>query len=87
MQEQMTAAIGKALTGGMGAPAGAGAAGSPKAGRRFLAAMIKARENGCSCDACRLLRQELDEAIGDLLKTMGEDATGDDSQPAAGATA
>jgi len=69
--EAMKLALGSAV--GPGANAAGPGAGGP--GRRLLAAMIGARESGCKCGPCVLLREELDASVGAFLKMAVEAAT------------
>jgi hypothetical protein len=72
MQEQLMQAIGNAVKAGPG-PASPGPSGpAPGAGRRLLAAMFKARESGCNCEPCVLLRQEVDALVGQFLQAAAE---------------
>jgi len=65
----------KALGAAGGPAANAAAPGAGGPGRRLLAAMIGARESGCRCGACVLLREELDVSVGAFLKMAVEGAT------------
>ncbi len=82
MQEQMGTAMQNAVNAmTQGREAGPAAAGAVT-GRRTLAAMVSARETGCSCQACDLLRQEFETMIGAFLKSALE-ATGEAGAAAA----
>ena len=80
MQEQMMGAIAGAMKIGTESAPGSAAVPANAPGRRFLAAMFKARENGCECVPCRLLREEVEMVLGAFLK---EAAAGLDEIPPA----
>lgn len=71
VQEQLKRAISNTLD-NAGRPGGAVPAGGAMPGRRILAAMLAARESGCKCGACCLMREELDTSIGSFLKVALE---------------
>lgn len=75
MQEQTTKAVMNALGAAAGPAANAATPGAGGPGRRLLAAMIGARESGCKCGPCVLLREELDVSVGAFLKMAVEAAT------------
>lgn len=78
MQSQhLRAAQAMLAGGGQSAPA-AGPIQKGPMGQHGLLAMIAAREDGCDCRACNLLRKVVDELFTALLKQAGEPA------PAAG---
>jgi len=73
--EQTAEAMKLALRSAAGPGANAAGPGAGGPGRRLLAAMIGARESGCKCGSCVLLREELDVSVGAFLKMAVEAAT------------
>jgi hypothetical protein len=86
MQEQMTAAILNAAGAGNAGGPGAAAQPRPAGGQRLLVAMIQARESGCKCGACALLRQEVETMMTAMLKGIA-DVGSADTEPLPSATA
>lgn len=79
MQEMIETAAG--LAEGAAGPA-AGAPSPPKvakAGRRGFAAMFYAQKSGCDCDACKLLRAEIDGIMTDMMEELSKGADSTDS--------
>ena len=71
--------------GGAAAPGGGtpdGVKGAEKSMARLgIAAQLYARESGCKCKGCVLLRQMVELMVGDLLTTVAEDAGSTDTPP------
>ncbi len=60
---------------------------TPKGARRSLAAMFYAQRSDCTCDACRLLRAEVQDLLETVIGTLASHVDSDDSSaPADGAT-
>ncbi len=76
MQEIMKQYADQATPGDDKAGAAGVTAALKKAGRRPFAAMFYAQKSACKCDACRLLRAEINEIMTDM---MGSLASEDDS--------
>lgn len=84
LEKQTREAIAATLN-NAGRPGGAVPAGGAMPGRRILAAMLAARESGCKCGACILMREELDTSIGSFLKVALEATEESATEPAAAA--
>jgi len=73
MQELMKQYAGQAAPGANEGEESAVGAAVKKAGRRGFAAMFYAQKSGCKCDACRLLRAEIDEMMTGMMETLARD--------------
>lgn len=74
----------KLLAGGGAAPAGGspgdGGKGADRSMARLgIASQLYARESGCKCRGCQLLRQMVDLMVGDLLAEAAGDAGSPDT--------
>ena len=78
VQDQMTQAFHAALSGGtLDDLGGIGADGRRTAGG-VLKAMLAAKNSGCECEPCRLLRPELDKVMAVAIQSLSEVLTAPD---------
>lgn len=54
-------------------------AGLERSGRRGFAAMLFAQKGGCECEACRLLRVEMETLMDAIMGELGDGDDGSDS--------
>jgi hypothetical protein len=80
MQEQLRQAMQGALGAGLGADAGAFPASGRKLASGTLRAMLLAKESGCDCEPCKLLRPELNEVMTVVLRGL-TDALNEPPEP------
>ena len=79
MQDMAAAMAGAGATPPGGGADGGKVAGAGSMARLGIAAQLYARESGCKCKACDLLRQMVELMVGDLLKVSAEHAGSPDS--------
>ncbi len=84
MLEQMKGAM-EAAIGAAGPAAAAGQPAGKMPGGRILAAMFKARDGGCTCEPCRLLKAEVDTMLNAFLSEAA--SAFDEAPPPAAAAA
>jgi len=86
MQEHMASAMLNAAGLNAGSAPALNAKPPGGAGQRLLVAMIQARESGCKCGSCVLLRQEVEVMMTAMLKGIA-DVGSADTEPLPSATA